>query len=201
MISIGKHAYFNVSMISFCRIPNVLIFPCLRLLLQEVVHHDAAHAETLHWACITSSGCSKDWRKNSLNHVIPVANENYRSLIVPLESLLDQSFHIFEVLSCSITFIMMNKFWSLWHDYDYVWRRCKYKNIFSELWVVDWQFSQEESAYRAHWRPCGSRREPHVCCLPCCTPAAPATFHKLPCFYKHFSWGSLFTRPATIRAK
>ena len=55
--------------------------------------------------------------------------------------------------------------------------RCLYKNIFSELWVVNWQFSQEESAYRAHWRPCGSRREPHVCFLPCCTPAAPATFH------------------------
>ena len=89
--------------------------------------------------------------------------------------------------------------------YDYIWRRCKYKNIFSELiifmWVVDWQFSQEESAYRAHWRPCGSRREPHVCFLPCCTPVAPATFHKLPFFYKHFSWDSLFTRPATIRAK
>ena len=112
-----------------------------------------------------------------LNHVIPVANENHRSLIVPLESLLDQSFHIFKVLTCSITFIRMNKFWSLWHDYDYVWTRCLYKNIFSELWVVNWQFSQEESAYRAHWRPCGSRREPHVCFLPCCTPAAPATYH------------------------
>ena len=125
MISISKHAYFNASMISFCRIPNVLVFPCLRLLLQEVVHHDAAHAEILgiHYQLWMFQGLKENfcfW--NYPNHVIPVANENHWSLIVPLESLLDQSFHIFEVLTCSITLLRMNKFWSLWHDYDYVWR-------------------------------------------------------------------------------
>ena len=47
MISTGMQGAFSVSMISFCRTPYMLVLPCLRLLLQEVVHHDAAHAETL----------------------------------------------------------------------------------------------------------------------------------------------------------
>ena len=47
MISTGMQAALNVNMISFNRPPYMLVFPCLCLLLQEVMHHDAAHAETL----------------------------------------------------------------------------------------------------------------------------------------------------------
>lgn len=83
--------------------------------------------------------------------ILPVANKNHLSLIVPLKSLLNQTFHLGEVFSCKIIMKI-------------------FTNSSFVVMVAD----------HAHWQPFGSRRVLRVYSLPWRTLAAPACDRYLP---------------------